>query len=342
MRWFVASFVLLSACVPEPAPLSGDGEVGSPRDPASPVAFSGEVALPDGATLPEGAILRVEARSAKARGAIAQANVPTRDQKPPYPFLLRVRPGDDPVEIHASVVVDRRSTWTGPPARVGSAREPAAVGTIRLEPAPGAEGVGASAFRALGHEPSWSLDLTVEKLTFTELGAEPVTMAAPARTGGRRAIWAADGLRVEAVRGRCADVATGMPYPLVVSVIAGDRVFNGCGGDPASLLTGAPWTVTEIAGEAVDAAHAPTLVFGDDGRVSGTLPCNQYGAAYTIGGEGLAVRPDLGTKRPCDGPAGIAESAFLGFLDQITTFDVDAGGRLHLRAADGRALIASR
>jgi heat shock protein HslJ len=142
---------------------------------------------------------------------------------------------------------------------------------------------------------------------------------------------------------RCRDTMTGMHHPSAVEVVYGDRKLAGCGGDPATLLQGAEWVVTDLAGKGLVNGSRATLNFGGDGRVYGRSSCNNYTAQYTVTGEGLTVSKAAGTMMACE-PAALMqqEGVFLDVLRNVRSFDFRDDGALVLRAGDGRTIVARR
>lgn len=79
-----------------------------------------------------------------------------------------------------------------------------------------------------------------------------------------------------------------------------------------------------------------TVVFGAEGRVSGSAGCNRYTAGYGADGANLKFTPAAATRKLCPQPAGVMEQeqAFLQALTTVATARVD-GNRLTLRTAAG-------
>ena len=118
---------------------------------------------------------------------------------------------------------------------------------------PGAAPVAAgTAFRATGNEPSWRLDVSATEMSLlTDFGQTRVVAPAPtvAVAGATRTFVArsAQGeITATFVERVCMDTMSGMPHPQSVTVVAGGQTLTGCGGEPASLLQGAEWTVVSI------------------------------------------------------------------------------------------------
>lgn len=210
-----------------------------------------------------------------------------------------------------------------------------------------------AAYGARGNEPGWSLEIAPDRMTLvTDYGAARIVVPRPAEEtvpGGRRydAATEAHRLRVAIDRRSCRDTMTGTPYPDHVAVTIDGRELTGCGGDPAALLQGRPWTVQEVAGSAIPGSSdadgpPPALVFGLDGRLSGTTGCNAYHAAYAVTGEGLSIGPVAATRRAC--PPGLLEreSAFLRILETAARHEMPDDGTLVVHDADGRTIVAAR
>jgi heat shock protein HslJ len=181
----------------------------------------------------------------------------------------------------------------------------------------------------------------------TESDGSKTTIAAPkveAVPGGRRYSGSAGGhtIVVTVLDTVCTDTMTGVPRPNTVEVARDGKAFKGCGGDPAALLRGQPWSVTDINGSALVERSRIVISFGPTGRVSGNASCNGFGGTYTITGEGLRFGETVATKRACLGPLMQQEAAFLGVLGAVNRFAISAGGALVLHTADGRTITATR
>jgi heat shock protein HslJ len=139
---------------------------------------------------------------------------------------------------------------------------------------------------------------------------------------------------------RCVDEMSGMPHPTSVEVTFRNEQYGGCGGDPVTLLRGAAWMV-----EAMDGVRAPPrtmLSFGADGRMTGSGPCNQFDAVYSLTGEGLAVSRPATTRKACSLPRLDIEQRLLETLEHAHHFELTGDGALVVHASDGRTLAARR
>lgn len=203
------------------------------------------------------------------------------------------------------------------------------------------------AFRAQGNEPAWLLELGQERLRLTlEMGARHIERPLPPamRSTDTTRYFSRDGgpdLLVEIQTRRCADSMTGMPYPETVRVAFENRHYEGCGGDPASLLQGV-WQVEDLDGRGIVDRSQMTLEFGVDGRVSGHASCNRFNGGYTLTGEGLSFSRLASTMMACPPALMQQEQAFLSLLQDVIRFELSDEGALRLHAADGRQLTARR
>ena len=205
-----------------------------------------------------------------------------------------------------------------------------------------------NSFRATGNEPSWRLDIGSTELTLlTNFGQDRLVAATPtAEVSGGTILYVArteqGELTATIVDQVCVDTMSGMPHPQSVTVVVGDRTLTGCGGEPASLLQGAEWTVDAIDGKPLVTGSQVTLAFAPDGQLSGQASCNRFMTAYRLSGEGLAISPAAGTRMMCDEALMAQEHTFLGALGQVQSFSIEGDGALLLRTGDGRTVRARR
>ncbi len=113
-------------------------------------------------------------------------------------------------------------------------------------------------------------------------------------------------------------------------------------------LTGTDWQVgfynngkealvSPIAGSAI------TLLFGDDGSVSGSASCNTFSGGYTLEGDQLTVGQLATTMMMCVEPEGVMEqeAAFMAALQTTATYKITGDALELLNANGGRAVTAS-
>ena len=203
-------------------------------------------------------------------------------------------------------------------------------------------------FRATGNEPSWRLDIgNTEMILLTNFGQDRLVAATPKAQvsgGTTRYIARTDKgeLTTTIVDQLCVDSMSGMPHPQTVTVAVGGKTLSGCGGEPASLLQGAEWSVVEIGGKALVAGSKVTLAFAPDGSLSGNASCNRFMSKYTLSGEGLAIAEAAGTRMMCEPALMDQEHVFLAALGSVHNFSIAADGALLLRTGDGRTILARR
>jgi heat shock protein HslJ/membrane-bound inhibitor of C-type lysozyme len=214
--------------------------------------------------------------------------------------------------------------------------------TIAVEGAELPECVEAPVFRATGNEPGWMLEIAGGRLTLLlDYGASRVEAEAERPAEDR---WTVPrlGLSVEAADRVCRDDATGMPHPRAVRVATPGGELRGCGGDPADLLTGGPWTVVEAGGSPVPTDAGAEIRFADDGRVSGRSGCNAFTGPFRLTGEALGLGPLAATRRLCPPDRMAVEERVLAALALTVGFDMRDDGALVLLGPSGPAVVARR
>jgi heat shock protein HslJ/membrane-bound inhibitor of C-type lysozyme len=204
-------------------------------------------------------------------------------------------------------------------------------------------------FSANGHEPGWRLDVgpTGALTLVTDYGRTTTTVARPdvvTIPGGRIYRGAGDGRDVEVrvTHGPCADAATGLPRPAGVEVTVSGTTLRGCGGEAATLLHGAPWTIDQVAGDVTVDGSRTSIEFRPDGSAGGRASCNTFRGRYTLTAEGLTFGPLVTTRMACAPPVMAQERTVLEILRDVRRFEIAADGALVLHAADGRTLRARR
>jgi heat shock protein HslJ len=221
----------------------------------------------------------------------------------------------------------------------------AATPSVALEQAAGTV---RAPFRATGNEPSWGLNIGNTEMTLlTNFGQDRLVAAAPKpQVSGATTRYVArtdqGELAATIVEQLCVDSMSGMPHPQSVTVVVGGKTLTGCGGEPASLLQGAEWTVVSIAGKPLVAGSKATLTFAPDGSLSGHASCNRFMSEYKLSGEGLSIASAAGTRMMCEAPLMQQEQALLAALSSTQGFSISADGALLLRAGDGRTIKARR
>jgi heat shock protein HslJ/uncharacterized lipoprotein YbaY len=212
--------------------------------------------------------------------------------------------------------------------------------------------VAPGAYRAVGNEPFWRLDLDEGTMRFNTMdggtlsGARPAaeTSASGVRPAFARYSASLDGQPVVATiyEEVCADTMSGMPHPNRVVVSVSGREYRGCGGEPARLLQGGEWIVEDIDGGGIIDRSRATLVFGADGRISGRASCNTYGGQYTLTGEALTIGKAAVTMMACAPSLDAQEQRFLSALAATQRFEITADGALLLLGPGDRSIKARR
>ena len=198
---------------------------------------------------------------------------------------------------------------------------------------------------ARGNEPGWLLTLGDGKMVFRPMEGAPIEAALPPAEAapGNGVRYAAAGLAATLVPQLCHDNMTGMPHPLTASVETGGKTLAGCAGEPAGLLAGKDWSVTNLGPDAIPKDAAVTISFDPKaGQISGASGCNRFFGGFTLSGEGLHVDEHLaGSMMACEPERMKLERAFLDTLPRVTRFDIAADGALLLKSG-GETLIEAR
>jgi heat shock protein HslJ len=117
-------------------------------------------------------------------------------------------------------------------------------------------------------------------------------------------------------------------------------VFVACASGGAAELRDREWKMVSTDGFASMPAgvETPMVRFDRDGRFSGSTGCNSVGAAYTVSGDEVTIRPLLMTKRACLNPDGRRlESAYAKAVENTRRFRIEKG-QLELLSQDGAVL----
>lgn len=108
----------------------------------------------------------------------------------------------------------------------------------------------------------------------------------------------------------------------------------------AQSLANTNWVLAEYMAQGTAPVTAlgeppPTLIFGDNGRVSGYTICNSYSGPYSEAGDQVTFGPLVTTRRACTNPEFVAqERLFLQVMDGATTV-MRSGDRLTITAPTG-------
>jgi putative lipoprotein len=125
-------------------------------------------------------------------------------------------------------------------------------------------------------------------------------------------------------------------------MLAASSCIVAAGGDPKSQLVGGEWVVEDVnGGGVIDDARA-SLMFGEDGRVSGSATCNRYGAAYSVKGDRLKISDAAATLAACADALNEQERRFFAVIERDLTWRIDETGALILESSDGGSIRARR
>jgi heat shock protein HslJ len=112
----------------------------------------------------------------------------------------------------------------------------------------------------------------------------------------------------------------------LMMLVAGMPLTAGATAAAQSLgLANTNWVLAEYVVQGSDVVTAlgeppPTLIFGDNGMVSGYTICNSYNGPYSESGDRVTFGPLVTTKRACTNPEFVAqEQLMLRILDGTTT-----------------------
>lgn len=201
-------------------------------------------------------------------------------------------------------------------------------------------------FSASGNEPGWTLQITGAQIRFNlDYGTREIEAPLPRPQrddGATRYVLPDAGITVRIREQICQDDMTGMPHPASVVIETDERQLRGCGGDPRDLLEGPEWTIETIGGEPLPDEVSVTLKFLEEDRVGGSSGCNRLMGGYELTGEGLSFGTLAGTMMACPEPQMQVEQQFLGMLQQVARFQIDADGGLILEANTGQQITAKR
>jgi heat shock protein HslJ len=196
-------------------------------------------------------------------------------------------------------------------------------------------------FRASGNEPFWALAYDGWQVTLSEPGRPDQVLNAQITnsTSHGQTLSATEGavaITAQVNDALCVDTMTGMPYPQQVTLRTAGGTQHGCGGDPARLLQGVRWQITQIGSQAVPAGITASLVFLPDGRLAGSTGCNRVSGSYQLSGEGLAISGLAGTRMACADNAMAIESRLNAVLPAVRGFAIESGNHLVLETSDTR------
>lgn len=126
--------------------------------------------------------------------------------------------------------------------------------------------------------------------------------------------------------------------------VAGAIAVGGC----ATIETGSPsylrgeWVVEDIGGRGVIDHARATLLFGEDGRLSGNATCNRLIATYRVDGNRIEINAPGLTRMACPPALMDQEGRLVQMLADIATYEIDPTGALILKTGGGSTITARR
>ncbi len=109
-------------------------------------------------------------------------------------------------------------------------------------------------------------------------------------------------------------------------------------------LAGTKWEMTDYHGGSkglvsVINGSSVTVMFGEDGQMSGNAGCNNYFGSYAVAGNSLAIGPLTMTEMYCVDPDGVMEqeAAYLAAVQAVASYRIRVDG-LSLMDADGQQM----
>jgi heat shock protein HslJ len=206
--------------------------------------------------------------------------------------------------------------------------------------------------RAAGNEPFWSLAISADSAVLTtpeQPGGTTYVNGRWSSSGPRRWTFAAGGgLNLDLEPVPCTDNMSGARFPFRVRLtvpglgadlpgcaLEGRGIVGGSaedvGREVATSLAGS-WRLTELAGRPPLSEHDVTLEFPEPGRVAGTTGCNRYFGKTAVTPDSMRLGPLGMTRMACGDSVGAQERAFLGALERVERWTLEAGVlTLHVR-----------
>lgn len=133
------------------------------------------------------------------------------------------------------------------------------------------------------------------------------------------------------------------PLAALVLVMTSCADNEPSGSGSGGQLEGITWIMdrssVEILEEEAPAKARATIRF-DDGEIGGSAFCNLYGGTYEAGGDALRIEPGSMTMMGCEEPLMSMDSAFIGFLGSVISYQVD-GASLTLDGSDLRLTFSA-
>lgn len=194
-------------------------------------------------------------------------------------------------------------------------------------------------YKALGTEPFWALEIYTNYMIFDhDVTVVAKDMKATSSLNGW--LYTSSNLTVGIAFTPCSDGMSEFTYKDTVTVKAGGRTFQGCGGGivPPETLEQTQWRMLSINGEIIEPERDAKLSF-DGKRMSGSIGCNRLGAEYSFDGKALLIGPVMSTRMACPDPVGAQEYALVTLLGSLQSTDFPGDGTMVLKDKAGGILV---
>jgi heat shock protein HslJ len=197
----------------------------------------------------------------------------------------------------------------------------------------------AAPYKALGTEPFWSLTIDGNNMAFKH-EAEVTASDAKARPSFNGWRYTSSKINADVTFTPCSDGMSEYTYKDTVTVIVGEKEYNGCGGGilPPDTLERTEWRVQSIDGAEIPVERNATIKFAD-GRMSGSVGCNRMGGSYMFTDKTLSLGPVMATKMGCPDPIGRQEQAFASILGTVASTTFPGDGTMVLTGKEGSKVV---
>ena len=95
-------------------------------------------------------------------------------------------------------------------------------------------------------------------------------------------------------------------------------------------LAGSSWTLVSVGSNPVVEGSGARLAFDDAGNVSGSTGCNSVSGKYALDGPSLTFGMLATTRMACEETLMGQEASVLEALQNVSGWEIDADGNLHL------------
>ncbi|GLQ06734.1 META domain-containing protein [Sneathiella chinensis] len=126
------------------------------------------------------------------------------------------------------------------------------------------------------------------------------------------------------------------------TLTTGNKAGASCAKVATGPLGGGEWVVEDIASAGVIDNSRATLMFGEDGRLSGRASCNSYSTTFKQEGSRMTLGATATTMMACLPALSNQEAAFLKILGDVQNAYINETGALVLVASSGKTMTARR